>query len=51
MGIRFHAKGLGLGRSLFSGEKTLLEEIGVNKFNEEIQRRSSFYQNHIIQKK
>ncbi|MEL3899387.1 MAG: LTA synthase family protein [Treponema phagedenis] len=51
LGIRFHAKGLGLGRSLFSGEKTLLEEIGVNKFNEEIQRRSSFYQNHIIQKK
>ncbi|TYT78651.1 LTA synthase family protein [Treponema phagedenis] len=42
MGIQFNAEKLGLGRSLFSGKKTLLEEIGTDQFNAEAQHRSSF---------
>ena len=50
MGIEFNAKGLGLGRSLFSGEKTLLEEKGLKKLNSEIDRPSIFYEENLMKK-
>lgn len=51
LGIDFDAKGLGLGISLFSGEKTLLEQKGVNRLNAEIGRKSEFYENNLMHKK
>ncbi len=51
LGIGFDAKGLGLGRSLFSGEKTLLEQKGLNRLNAEITRKSDFYENNLMNKK
>ena len=50
MGIEFNAKGLGLGRSLFSGEKTLLEEKGLKKLNSEIEKPSIFYEEKLMKK-
>ena len=50
MGIEFNAKGLGLGRSLFSGEKTLLEEKGLKKLNSEIEKPSIFYEENLMKK-
>lgn len=50
LGITFNAKGLGLGVSLFSGEKTLLEQKGLNKLNAEIERKSAFYESNLMKK-
>lgn len=50
LGIEFNANGLGLGRSLFSGEKTLLEEKGLKKLNAEIEKRSIFYEEQLMKK-
>lgn len=50
MGIEFNSKGLGLGRSLFSGKKTLLEEKGLKNLNAEIERPSIFYEKRLMKK-
>lgn len=50
LGIEFNAAGLGLGRSLFSGEKTLLEEKGLDKLNAEIEKPSIFYEEKLMKK-
>ncbi|MGF7110302.1 LTA synthase family protein [Treponema pedis] len=50
MGIGFNAKGLGLGISLFSGEKTLLEKKGLKRLNAEIKRKSDFYEKYLMKK-
>lgn len=39
---------LGLGVNLFSEEKTLLEEFGIEKFNEEISKKSFYYDNVLL---
>ncbi len=50
MGITFDAKGLGLGVSLFSGEKTLLEKKGLKRLNAEIETKSEFYEKYLMNK-
>ncbi|UTC66896.1 MULTISPECIES: LTA synthase family protein [unclassified Treponema] len=50
LGIEFNAKGLGLGRSLFSDQKTLLEEKGLKKLNSEIEKPSIFYEEKLMKK-
>jgi phosphoglycerol transferase len=39
----YDAKGLGLGRSLNKGEKTLLEVFGVDQVNKNLQQKSAYY--------
>lgn len=41
---------LGLGTNLYSGKKTLAEEYGIEYLNEELQKRSNFYDNNILYK-
>lgn len=43
MGARIEGERLGLGTNLFSDKKTLIEELGFDKVNTEIQKKSSFY--------
>ncbi len=45
MGVEIEGDKLGLGVNLFSSKKTLSEEIGLSKINEELEKKSSFYQN------
>lgn len=40
LGVEIEGNRLGIGTNLFSGEKTLLEEYGVNKMNSELRRKS-----------
>ena len=42
---------LGLGTNLYSNKKTLAEEYGIDYINEELQKRSNFYNNNILYKK
>ena len=48
MGIDFEGNGLGLGRNLFSTEKTLCEKYGKGTFFSLIQDHSTYYDNHIL---
>ncbi len=50
MNIEFDADGLGLGRSLFSGKPTLLEELGEEKLTQAIMSKSSFYRYQLLNK-
>ena len=43
IGCDIEGERLGLGTNLFSGEETLLEEMGYEEFNEELSQRSDFY--------
>lgn len=43
MGAMIEGERLGLGTNLFSNKKTLIEELGFDKVNEEIQKKSFFY--------
>lgn len=43
MGCGIEGERLGLGTNLFSGEETLIEEMGYEEFNEELAQRSDFY--------
>lgn len=43
MGVKINGDRLGLGTNLYSGKKTLLEEIGYNKLNDEIVKDSKYY--------
>lgn len=45
IGANLHKNRFGLGTSLFSKEKTLLEKYGVQYVNEELAKRSPFYLN------
>lgn len=51
MGVEIEGNRLGLGTNLFSSEKTLMEELGVENFNLEVSKRSSFYDNKIKKEK
>lgn len=42
---------LGLGTNLYSGKKTLCEEYGIDKFEEELAKKSVFYDNFIVKGK
>ena len=43
MGCEIEGERLGLGTNLFSGEKTLAEEMGYDRFNKQLSQRSDFY--------
>ena len=45
LGVKIEGNRLGLGTNLFSDRKTLMEEIGVNKFKKEISKHSNYYSN------
>ena len=48
LNVEIEGNKLGLGVNLFSKEKTLLEEMGITKLNEEISRKSFYYDNVIL---
>lgn len=39
---------LGLGVNLFSGEKTIAEEIGLEKFDRGLRRQSKYFKKKIV---
>ncbi|UTC77818.1 sulfatase-like hydrolase/transferase [Treponema sp. OMZ 799] len=51
LGIEYAGNGLGIGRSLFSNEPTLLEQYGERQLNEFINSRSRFYRDELLNKK
>lgn len=48
LGFKLDNNRLGLGTNLFSDQKTILEEIGIKKFNKEITKDSTFYTDLLI---
>ena len=50
MGVEIKGDKLGLGTNLFSGEKTLIEEYGLEYFESEIAKKSSFYNKMLFAK-
>ena len=50
LGVKIEGNRLGLGVNLFSKEKTLIEKLGLEYFNEEITKKSYYYDNVIIGK-
>jgi phosphoglycerol transferase len=48
LGVKIVGNRLGLGTNLFSTKATLMEEVGPDKFNDEIDYSSSFYNEKII---
>lgn len=50
MGVKWGSESLGLGVNLFSGEKTLCEEKGLDVFSYQLASGSNFYSDYIIDK-
>ena len=48
MGVKIEGERLGLGTNLFSGKKTLIEEMGYEKFNEELSKKSNYYNKYLL---
>jgi len=48
LGVEIEGNKLGLGVNLFSNEKTLIEELGYEQFNDELSRKSFYYDNEIL---
>lgn len=48
LGVEIPGDRLGLGTNLFSNKKTLLEELGSDFVNEELLKRSNFYNNELL---
>lgn len=48
LGVEIKDDRLALGTNLFSNKKTLSEEIGYDKLNKELQKRSNYYKENII---
>ena len=48
MGASIEGNRLGLGTNLFSDKKTIMEEIGFNELNNEVQKTSRFYDYTIL---
>lgn len=51
MGANIEGERLGLGTNLFSDKKTIIEEIGFDKLNQEVQKKSNFYDNKLLKNK
>lgn len=51
LGVEIKGERLGLGTNLMSDKKTLLEEMGYDKLNEEISKNSKYYNDVFIQTK
>lgn len=47
LGAQIEGNRLGLGTNLFSDKKTIPEEIGIEKFNEELKKQSDYYYDYI----
>ena len=50
LGITIEGDRLGLGTNLFSNEKTLVEKLGYDYFEEELKKKSLYYKNIILKK-
>lgn len=50
LGVEIKGDRLGLGTNLFSNKPTLPEEIGYDYLNEELEKKSSYYNKHILAK-
>lgn len=48
LGVEIKDNRLGLGTNLFSNKKTIAEEIGTKKLNQELQKRSKYYQKNLL---
>ncbi|MEN0664355.1 hypothetical protein [Caldifermentibacillus hisashii] len=48
IGVHIEGDRLGLGTNLFSGEKTITEEHKFNFVNEELAKKSNFYNSNIL---
>ena len=48
LGAKIEGDKLGLGVNLFSNEKTLIEEIGIEKLNKEISKKSNYYNDLLL---
>lgn len=48
IGAEIEGERLGLGTNLFSGEQTLIEKYGYKKIEEELNRRSNFYNKKLL---
>lgn len=48
IGIKIEGERLGIGTNLYSGEPTLAEFKGLEAFNDEISRKSDWYNKHIL---
>ena len=47
LGVTIEGDRLGLGTNLFSGKKTISEEMGIDEFNKELKSNSSYYYKYI----
>lgn len=48
LGFEIEGNRLGVGTNLFSDKKTLAEEIGINKLDDEISHKSKYYNENIV---
>lgn len=48
IGAEIEGERLGLGTNLFSGEPTLIEKYGYEKVNDELSKRSNYYNMHLL---
>lgn len=48
LGVEIDGDRLGLGTNLFSDKQTLIERLGYNYFNEEMKKKSFYYDNYIL---
>lgn len=51
IGVEIPNNRLGLGTDLFSGQPTIIERDGLEKFNEELGKRSNYYDTHFVANK
>ncbi|MDD3137473.1 MAG: LTA synthase family protein [Lachnospiraceae bacterium] len=45
LGVEIAGNKLGLGTNLFSNQRTLVEQVGINKLNKELEAKSNFFEN------
>lgn len=48
MGAKIEGERLGLGTNLFSGKKTLIEEMGYDEYNKEVAKKSKYYNKYLL---
>ncbi len=48
MGVKIEGNRLGVGTDLFSGDKTIIEEYGLDTVNLELQKKSDYYNAKIL---
>jgi len=49
IGAKIDGERLALGTNLFSGKKTLIEEMGYEEFNKELVKKSNYYNEYLLQ--